>query len=275
MRTALVIALVTTIVAANPTVRAQTAGTGSIKGHVRFTGKHPGNSIIRMGADPACAKLNSGKRVVQETVASTLDGSLANVFLRLQGSFPKAPVPSQPVSINQMGCIYEPRIVGVVVGQTLQVRNSDELLHNVHGLSVKGNSFNVSEPKAGMVQQFKMKDEEVMLRLKCDVHSWMVAFVGVVTNPFFAVSDRNGMFEIANVPPGSYSIQAWHERYGPVVQKVAVRAGSASTVDFSYTGNEPPPSVRFEDLIVPEYASAVQFVSWSRPGLPPDLRSAR
>ena len=275
MRTALVVVLATALVAANPPARAQTTGMGSIKGHVRFTGKHPGNAIIRMGADPLCAKLNSGKRVVQETVASTVDGSLANVFVRLQGPFPKAAVPSQPVSINQMGCVYEPRVVGVVVGQTLQVRNSDDLLHNVHGLSVKGNSFNVSEPKAGMVQQFKMKDEEVMLRLKCDVHSWMVAFIGVVTSPYFAVSDRAGMFEIASVPPGSYSIQAWHERYGPVVQTVRVRAGAPSTVDFSYTGNEPAPSVRLEDLTLPADVSAVTFVRWSPPGPPPDLRSAR
>jgi plastocyanin len=208
-----------------------------------------------MGADPLCARLSRGKQVVQETVAATADGSLANVFVRLQGSFPKAAVPSQPVTIDQQGCVYQPRVVGVLVGQTLQVRNSDELMHNVHGVSARSNGFNVSEPKAGMVQQFRMKDEEVMLRLKCDVHSWMVAYIGVVSHPFFAVSDRSGTYVIQNVPAGSHSIQAWHERYGPLVQTVRVRAGAETTIDFSYTGNEAAPSARIEDLAQPAFGS--------------------
>jgi plastocyanin len=134
--------------------------------------------------------INRGKQVVQENVLASLDGSLANVFVRLQGTFAPTPVPNEPVTIDQRGCVYVPRVMGIRVGQTLQVRNDDELLHNVHSLSVKSNTFNVSEPKAGMVQQFKMKDEEVMLRIKCDVHSWMTTYVGVVSNPYFAVRTR-------------------------------------------------------------------------------------
>ena len=191
--------------------------------------------------DPKCAEINRGKRVVQETVAAAIDGSLANVFVRLQGTFPQTPVPKEPVVIDQRGCIYHPRVVGARVGQTLQVKNSDDLLHNVHSLTGKSNAFNISEPKAGMVQQFTMKDEEVMLRIKCDVHSWMTTYIGVVTNPYFAVSNTAGTFEIADVPAGSYTIQTWHERYGPLTQTVRVRAGAATTVDFTYTGNEKPP----------------------------------
>ena len=221
---------------------AQSANRGSIKGHIKLSGKLPGNSIIRMGMDPKCAEINRGKRVVQETVAAAIDGSLANVFVRLQGTLPQTPVPKEPVVIDQRGCIYQPRVVGVRIGQTLQVKNSDDLLHNVHSLTAKSNSFNISEPKAGMVQQFTMKDEEVMLRIKCDVHSWMTTYVGIVTNPYFAVSNEAGSFEIANVPAGSYTIQTWHERYGPLTQMVRVRAGAATTVDFTYTGNEKPPA---------------------------------
>ena len=106
---------------------------GAIKGHVRVKGKVPGNPVIRMGMDPMCAKLNAGKRPVQEIVAATADGSLANVFVSLQGSFPASPVPAEPVTIDQRACMYVPRVVGARVGQTLQVRNSDEVLHNVHG----------------------------------------------------------------------------------------------------------------------------------------------
>ena len=221
---------------------AQAAGRGTIKGHVRLAGEEPGNPVIRMGKDPMCAAVNRGKQVVQETVLASLDGSLANVFVRLEGTFPATPVPTEPVTIDQRSCVYVPRVMGVRVGQTLQVRNDDEILHNVHSLSVKSNTFNVSEPKAGMVQQFKMKDEEVMLRIKCDIHSWMTTYVGVVPNPYFAVSSKGGAFEIANVPPGTYTIIAWQERYGPVMKTVTVRAGAVAAVDFTYTGKEKPPA---------------------------------
>src|SRR6516165_4889478 len=117
--------------------------TGTIKGRVHLTGKLPGNPIIRMGMDPMCAKMNAGKRVIQEYVAASLDGSLANVFVRLQGNFPQTPVPSQPVTIDQRSCIYTPRVVGLRVGQTLQFKNSDGFLHNVHGYSGKDNGFNI------------------------------------------------------------------------------------------------------------------------------------
>jgi plastocyanin len=221
-------------------VQAPARGTGTIKGHIRLTGKLPGNPVIRMGMDPKCSQINAGKRVIQENVVASLDGSLANVFVGLQGPFPQTPVPSQPVTIDQRGCVYGPRVVGVRVGQLLQIRNDDDLIHNVHSLSARGNSFNVSEPKAGMVQQFQLKDEEVMLRVKCDIHSWMTAYVGVVSNPYFAVSSTAGTFEIDNVPPGNRTIQAWHERYGPLTKSVRVQAGSTTTVDFVYTGTERP-----------------------------------
>jgi plastocyanin len=223
-------------------VAAQRGGRGTIKGHIKLMGKLPGNPIIRMGMDPKCAEVNRGTRVVQEFVAATIDGSLANVFIHLQGTFPKTPVPAQPVVIDQRACVYHPRVVGAVVGQTLQIKNDDDWLHNVHGMSGNGNSFNVSEPKAGMVQQFTLKNEEVMLKIKCDVHSWMTAYVGVVANPYFAVSNEGGLYEISNVPAGSYAILTWHERFGPLMQKVTVKAGATTMVDFAYTGAEKPPA---------------------------------
>src|SRR5258706_6746860 len=114
-------------------------GTGTIKGHVHITGKLPGNPIVRMGMDPMCSKMNAGKRVLQEYYVATIDGSLGNVFVRLQGNFPATPVPTQPVVIDQKGCVYAPRVVGARVGQTVQVRNSDALTHNVDALSAKNN----------------------------------------------------------------------------------------------------------------------------------------
>jgi hypothetical protein len=218
---------------------AQTAARGTIKGHVKLTGKLPGNPVVRTAADPMCSKVRAGKRLVQETVAANLQGDLANVFVKLDGSFPQTPPPAAPVMIDQVGCVYVPRVIGVQAGQTLQIRNSDALLHNLHSSStVKDNNFNVGQPIAGIVSQFHLKADDEMVKLRCDVHSWMTSYVGVVNHPYFAVSSPAGSFEIANVPPGSYTVKAWHEKYGPTTQTVRVRAGQVTTVDFSYASGE-------------------------------------
>ena len=223
--------------AASPATAAQ-GGSGTIKGRVRLMGKSPGNSVIRMGVDPKCAAANKGKQAVQEIVKAASDGGLANVFVRLEGSFPRTPPPQTPVVIDQRDCFYVPRVAGVMVGQPLQIRNSDNLLHNVHAVSNNGNEFNVAQVKAGVTDSFKMKKEELMLRLGCDVHRWMSAYIGVVTNPYYAVSDAAGNFQINGVPPGSYTIIAWHERYGPTRKTVKVTAGATTVVDFGYSGAE-------------------------------------
>jgi len=175
-----------------PSVQAPGRGTGTVKGHVRLTGKLPGNPVIRMGMDPKCSQLNAGKRVVQEIVAARLDGSLANVFVSLQGTFPQTPPPAAAVTIGQRGCVYGPRVVGVRVGQTLEIRNDDELMHNVHSLSTRGNAFNVSQPQAGMVYKVQLKNADVVMRIKCDVHSWMTAYLGVEPHAYFATSGDHG-----------------------------------------------------------------------------------
>jgi hypothetical protein len=230
---------------------AQAGGRGTVKGHVRLAGKPPGNPVIRMGMDPMCTKINGGKRVVQATVAASIDGSLGNVFVAMAGPFPASPVPSAPAVLDQRGCIYTPRVIGARVGQLFEVRNSDDLLHNVHGLSDRRNGFNVSEPKAGMVQQFRLKDEEVMLRLKCDVHSWMTAYVGIVPHSHFSVTDAAGNFEVSGVPVGARRIRIWHERYGEQTKTVQVTAGSPVTVAFSFSGDEKPAASRVVDLTLP------------------------
>lgn len=215
---------------------------GSVTGRVRLASKPPANALIRMGVDPMCSRANAGKRVMQETVVTDKEGGLANVFVRVAGKFPQTPVPSQPVVIDQRGCVYVPRVIGARVGQTLQVRNSDSLLHNVHSVSTRQNAFNIGQPIQGMTNDFRLKDEEVMLPIKCDVHRWMTTYVGVVQHPYFAVTDREGRFTIGDVPPGSYTLETWHEQYGTLTQPLRVKPGAAATpVDFSYTGTEKPP----------------------------------
>jgi plastocyanin len=232
-------------------VAAQSAATGTISGHVRLMGAAPPNPIIRMGADPQCSRAASGRRVTQDIVLRSADGGLANAFVSLQGSFPKTPVPTQSVVLDQKGCVFVPRVIGTRVGQTLEVKNSDSTGHNVHSMSTKGNAFNTGQPLAGMTNKFPLKATDVVMRVKCDIHSWMVAWVGVVPHPYFAVSGADGSFTIQRVPAGRHTIQVWHEAYGVLKMTVDVKAGQTATVDFAYTGKEKPSLAGVKELVIP------------------------
>jgi hypothetical protein len=214
-------------------------GTGTIQGHVRLSGPAPGNPIIRMGMDPMCAKLNAGPaKPVQTVVVHGANGGLANVFVTLKGTFPKTAPPSEPVVVRQVKCVDAPRVVGAMVGQKLRIVNSDTLAHETHAVTAKGNEFKVTQPHSDMVFDYTLKNPEEMLRLACDVHRWMTAYVGVEPHPYFKVTDDAGSFTIANVPPGHHEIRAWHERYGWLTKMVDVKAGQTATIDFAYTGQE-------------------------------------
>jgi plastocyanin len=212
-------------------------GHGTIKGRVHLAGKAPENPVIRMRADPMCARLTAGKPTANDAVIVDAEGSLANAFVQLQGPFPEAASPPIPVTIDQRGCIYSPRMVGVQAGQPLRIQNSDPGLHNVHGVSAGADAFNIGQPIAGMVNEVRLKDEG-MMRLQCDVHAWMVAWVGVVSHPYFAVTGASGTFEIRNVPAGTHTVQAWHELFGPLTSKVTVGPDGVADVDFVYSGEE-------------------------------------
>jgi hypothetical protein len=217
--------------------------TGTIQGRVTLTGPAPANPIIRMGADPLCAKVarEAGRRPTQEIVVVGAAGGLANVFVDLQGNFPAvAPPPKEAVVITQRGCVYSPRVVGLRVGQSLRIVNRDTLLHNLHGVSTKSNGFNTTQPSSGMVNDFPMRAAETLVHLTCDVHSWMSAYIGVESHPYFAVSGSDGTFTIANVPAGRRTIRAWHERYGWITKTVTVKPDGATTLDLSYPGAAQP-----------------------------------
>jgi plastocyanin len=212
------------------------AATGTIEGHVRLAGKLPGNAVIRMGMDPKCAEATRGKQVVQEEFALQKDGSLGNVFVQVTGEFPPSPAPADAVVVDQRDCVYEPRVVGARVGQVVQFKNDDPLLHNVHGMSAATNTFNLAQPIEGMVSDVRLEKEEGMLHVKCDVHRWMNLWIGVVEHPYFAVSDRAGTFTIRGVPAGEHTVVAWHEKLGPLEQKVGVKPGATVPVELTYQG---------------------------------------
>ena len=231
-----------------PHVHAAAPATGTIVGHVRLTSPSPGNPIIRMGMDPMCAQLNAGARPIQAIVLRAADGGLANVLVDLKGTFPASTPPAQAVTVEQQKCIYTPRVVGARVGQTLRIKNDDAVLHNVHSTSTAGNDFNFSQPTAGMTRDITLKGPDVMLHLKCDIHSWMVTYVAVESHPYFDVSGNDGSFTINNVPAGPHAVRAWHERYGELTRMVNVQAGKRVTLDLVYTGKESPNRARVQDL---------------------------
>lgn len=217
--------------APEPAALAASVPTGVIKGRVRVAGTPPPNSAIWMRGDPMCHQAGP---VAQESVVAGRDGSLANVFVRVGGTFPATPAPTEPVAIDQRGCLYSPRVVGIRVGQPLRVSNSDSGLHNVHGLSTGTDGFNVAQPLMGMSNQFRLRTEGI-LRVVCDMHPWMVAFVGVVDHPYFAVTGADGTFEIRDVPAGAHTIEAWHERLGSVTSSVRVDAAGVGAVEIEYS----------------------------------------
>ena len=212
-----------------PTDTAAAGPTGTIEGHIRLAGDPPGNAVIRMGVDPLCSQLTEGKLMVQESVLTSPDESLANVFVRLEGTFPETPVPEEPVVIDQTDCVFVPRVVGARTGQLVQIKNNDPLLHNLNSQSTS-NRFNVGQPMQGMVYEVQLEEEENMLRIRCDLHRWMTEYIGVVSHPYFAVTDLSGTFIVNDVPTGTHTIQAWHEEYGVLTQTVTVEAGAVDAV---------------------------------------------
>ena len=224
------------------------SGVGTIKGRVLFTGPPTRNPLIAMGADPNCVKINAATKVYQELVIVNPNGTLANVLVTIVGEVPGATVPKTPVVIEQRGCIYHPRMLGAMVGQTLRIINNDHTLHNITGVSEKGNRFSSAQPQAGMTFEFTLKDPEVLMLVRCQIHKWMLGYIGVMSNPFFDVTGDDGAFTLRNVPEGKYTIETWHERYGRHRKEVEVSDGGTAVLDVTYTGNEPPPGFLVRDV---------------------------
>jgi plastocyanin len=211
-------------------------GSGSISGMVMFTGTAPSNPALDMSDEPQCAERYEGEPT--DPVVKVMGGHLANVYVRVSGGLPAGPYPqaSEPTVIDQNGCLYQPRVVGVMTGQPLEIRNSDPLLHNIKAVPTENRPFNISQPQAGMTTQRTFNTPEVMVPLECNVHGWMNAFVGVTDHPYFAVSGDDGMFTITGLPAGTYTLEAWHETLGTQTAEVTVQDGAAASVEFTYSG---------------------------------------
>jgi plastocyanin len=212
------------------------ATAGSIKGTVTLDGVAPRNEPIKMNADPVCLTQAKGPQA-QETYMVGSDGkSLANVFVYVKdglGNYSYDP-PTDSPKIDQHECRYHPHVFGMRVGQTLEIVNSDPTLHNIHAMPKANSEFNNGQPLQGMKMTHVFDKPEVMVPFKCDVHGWMNAFVGVLPHPYFTVTKDDGKFELPNLPPGTYTIEAWHEKMGPMTQSVTIAAKESKDVTFSF-----------------------------------------
>jgi hypothetical protein len=210
------------------------ATAGDVKGVVSLEGTAPKNEPIKMNADPVCVKANTTPQF-QETY-SVENGKLANVFVYVKdglGNYVFDP-PTEMAKIDQMNCRYHPHVFGVRVNQPITIINSDDTLHNIHALPKNNSEFNNGQPIKGMTMNHVFTAKEVMVPFKCDVHGWMNAYVGVLDHPYFMTTGKDGSFELKGLPPGTYTIEAWHEKLGPMTQSVTVGAKETKEVNFAF-----------------------------------------
>lgn len=206
---------------------------GTIKGLVTFTGTAPTQRQIQMNADPFCARAHSFP-VNEPNLIVSAEKALKHVIVFLEGEVPgEFATPSAPAVLDQRGCLYEPRVQGMMSGQKLEVRNSDQTLHNVHCYRNTATCFNraMFQKMPPFLHQFS---DNGIVKFKCDVHPWMTAYALVSNHPFFAVTGADGTFEIKNVPAGTYTLKVWHETLGEQTLSVSLTAEAGAEANFQF-----------------------------------------
>jgi len=207
---------------------------GTVTGVIKFEGTPPTPKRIDMGGDANCASA-PGDKLTEDYVVT--DGKVANVFLYVTGG----PVnnfsfetPSSPVVLDQHGCHYEPHVLGVQTSQTIRILNSDQATHNIHPYPKNNPEWNESQPAGAAPKEKKFSRAETLIPVKCNQHPWMQAYIGVLPHPFFSVSAKDGTYTIKGLPPGKYTLVAWHEKAGEQKQEITVGASESKTQDFTY-----------------------------------------
>src|SRR5688572_24029554 len=209
------------------------ATAGAITGTVRFTGTPPAPEPINRSSDPYCEQQGAA---TTETVVVGGESTLQNVFVYVKDGLGDRvfPTPSTAAVLDQKGCRYVPHVMGIQVGQTLEILSSDNTLHNVHAIPEQNREFNKAHQMAGIKHTHVFSTREVMVPFKCDVHRWMSAYIGVLDHPYYSVTGPNGTFELKGLPPGTYTIEAWHEKLGTQTQTVTIGEKQTSDVEFTF-----------------------------------------
>ena len=201
---------------------------GSLSGKVNFQGKSPKKKTLRMEADPVCGSSHK-EPVHNQSFIINEDGYLKNVIIYLKDVKYDGEIPETQAVLDQNGCMYSPHVQGMMVGQNLLIKNSDATLHNIHGLPKLNSEFNFAMPKVVKEKAIKINTSEHAIYIKCDVHPWMKSYISVFDHPYFAVTNDTGYYKIDNIPPGTYEVIAWQEKFKDKTLKASVTISDGDT----------------------------------------------
>lgn len=211
---------------------------GTLKGTVTYSGKPPKKKSLKMDADPVCSSAHRDK-VYAESFLLNDKGQLANVFVYFKNVSYKGETPKEKVILDQKGCVYNPHVFGIMKNQELIIKNSDPTMHNIHSMAKVNNQFNFAMPKVVKEKKVSFKKTEEPFYIKCDVHPWMKAWATVTDHPYFAVTDKNGNYEINGISSGTYEVEFWHEK--------AKGMGGSGTYEVTIGKDGDKPSVTTQD----------------------------
>lgn len=224
-----------------PVLTLDPATTGSISGTVKLEGAPSPARHINMSSEPECQKTHPTPVDFPEVVAGDR-GALANVVVYIRSGLGNYhfKAPSVPAILDQKGCMYEPHVVGLMVNQPLEIKNSDATIHNVHPIPEANRGWNQSQPPGASPIEKSFSKPELAIPVMCNVHPWMRGYIFVFNNPYFSITPRAGRFELKNLPPGTYTIEAWQEKYGILDRTVTIGPRESKSVAFTFKAASPP-----------------------------------
>lgn len=213
-----------------------TPGGATVRGSVRFEGKAPAAKAISMAADPSCAQQHPTPVMAQEVMVDA-KGDLQNVIVFVSEGLGDRTFdpPSQAAMIEQKGCLYQPHVLAVRANQRLELVNDDPTSHNIHPVPANNREWNKAEPPGSKMEEAFAR-EEIAIPVKCNVHPWMHGYIAVFKHPYFAVTGRDGGFDLSHLPPGTYTIKAWHEKLGSSTQTLTISANETKEMNFVFKG---------------------------------------
>lgn len=206
----------------------------TLRGVVKFEGRIPKATPINMAADPSCAKQHPTP-VLSKEVVTDAEGGLQNVIVFVADGLSQQTFepPSQPVVLDQKGCLYQPHVLAMQANQRMEVINNDPTTHNIHPVPANNREWNKSQPPGSKAEETFLR-EEIAIPVKCNIHPWMRGYVAVFKHPHFAVTGKDGSFKLSSLPPGTYTIKAWHEKFGTSTQQITVSKNETKTIDFVF-----------------------------------------